>query len=1022
MMREMVVAAPLFSAASYTSMMLETDDEMKTKTETGMADVLPVAVSGIVEIPATAEQKNECVLDSTSPQHNPSKDKDTMITVCALLEGQADLAEEIVIKNRPSSFVETCPSLTNIAGMPSKLPTKEEKQWFVDPKPVWENQSKSKDILLPCASTKDEENKKEMVLLVPTCPRQTRNPGFPSVPQHSLQMGTFVPTSTPVSQPTTVYHEPDMISLLSCCTKTSYVEGLPSLMQPHINKNWAADHKPFAMTLPKMNKAIIEDIPYNEEIKVMPSLAQTCPKEAHIPGFPSLLEPTMIYNGSCSVTLLPSCPVVSTMAGFPSAQKADSKDWNISHLLLWEKKVKEDPAIILNNNKTQKDMEGVVSVLQSCPRKSKISGFPSVPNPRTISAVDMTNMVSLSCSTGSQIPGFPSSANSKDWTVSKEPLFEPRMKDKQVLLPGRCEKSGRAMRAMVSLAPSCPQKARVAGFPSHPNPPSVYATLDIISLSTMCPHTSKIPGFPSVVVDMSTEWVTEQGSLLKRLPNSCTIINTSSGKVKGVKNMVSFIPSCPKMSSIPGFPSIPNPKTVYYGLNIVNLLPLCPFVSSIPGFPSVEGPEKTEWVVELGSLMDRPQKKIPFRINSPPITKDNPHNMLALVPSCPRASKISGFPSCPRYSMISLVPVCPQICRLPGFASFEDASKFQWIDLHILFDRVHKKTDFAMHITNQDGEMAKMMLALAPSCPEASSIPGFPSAPQTKSKVKPNVISCVPCCCRVSSLKGFASLTPVTSTEWLSEIKPILIKPQMKRIDMIMNLAGQDQLYHDSIKGMMTLLTTCPKEARVRGFPSAQVVNRPPNMVSLYTSAPCVSCVPGFPSARMLSFEHVKIQTRQSKSLFDKQLNERHCLIATVPAKPKHEQDEMMCMVAMAPSCPHLTQLPGFPSILQLNPTEKETLATPAIPSAVKHTSQELPHLHSILNEEQNPGIPCTTVCSSSTELVNGEIYIVNTKATFRLSLSCFFSYFYYVCLHDSGEIQRRSKAKCRPFCRGWVS
>uniref|UniRef100_A0A3B4TJZ1 EH domain-binding protein 1-like protein 1 n=1 Tax=Seriola dumerili TaxID=41447 RepID=A0A3B4TJZ1_SERDU len=998
MIREMVSNAPLFPDAA---MMLDTDDEMKTKTEAEMADLLPTcpAVSGILEFPATAKQMNECLLDSESIQNNPSKDKEILITECALhLKGQADLAEQIVDKNKQSSIMETCPSMTNIAGMPSKLPVKEEKHWLIDQKPVWEKQSKMKEILLPCSSNEDEKNKKEMFFLVPSCPRQARNPGFPSVPQHSLQMGALLPTcpkycSTPVPQPTVVYHKSYMMSLLSSCPKKSSVEGFPSLTEHH--QGWATDHKAFGVTLPKMNIAVIEDRHYNEEMKAMSSLARTCPKEARFPGFPSALEPPVIYNGSGRISLLPSCPAVSSMAGFPSVQKADSKDWNTIHQPLWEKKIKKASVLILNNNKIHKDMKGVVSLAQSCPRKSNISGFPSVPKPRTMYVVDMTNMVSLicSCSKVSQIPGFPSSHYSKDWTMSKEPLFEPRMKEKQVSLPDICERVRRVMKAMVSLAPSCPKEARMPGFPSHPNPLSVYSTLDIISLSTMCSHVSKIPGFPSLVGDISVEWVTEKGTKLKRLPKREIILNTSNDNKKIMKNMISCVPSCPKVSSIPGFPAIPNPKTVYYGPNVVNLLPLCPLVSTVTGFASVEGHKEKGWVVELASLMHRPQKKTQFRINRSPITTDNLNNMIALVPSCPGASKISGFPSYPQYNMLSLVPVCSKVSSFPGFASFEGASKFQWLfDPHTLCDKRPKKTVFVIHSPNQDGETAKLMLAMVPSCPEASRIPGFPSAPQPKSKIEPNMISCVPCCCSVSSLKGFASMTTITSTEWLSETKPIVIKSQKKRADMIMGLAGQDQLYHNNIKSMVTLVTSCPKEARVWGFPSAQVVNRPPNMVSLYTSAPCVSCVPGFPSARMLSSEHIKIQTRttQGKSWFYKLRNEKICLISTVPAKHKHQQDEMKCMVAMTPSCPHLTQLPGFPSILQLNPTEKDKLATPVLPSAEKHTTQELPHeqsTQSYLNDTRIPGFPSTSVSSSSTELVHVEKFKDDAKQNVDLSV-----------------------------------
>ncbi|XP_042256472.1 uncharacterized protein ehbp1l1a isoform X2 [Thunnus maccoyii] len=1434
MMKEMVV--PSFSGAaintSLPSMMWNSYDEM-AKTEAGTVDMIPICptVSGIFEFP-DSKQINECLLDSQSTWEKPSNHDENINTECALhLKGHANLVEQKVgkksscptktsaqcvpyfvnpkIEYKQSTFLETCSSVTNIAGMPSKFPVNEN-HWLIDQKQLWEKPPKMKELSLACASKDDEKNKIRMVSLVPTCPREARNPGFPSVLQHNFvfhgssmvdiypccpnvssipgspsiseannrswvskqelllekkrktelvvmsvspkekdeieQMGALVPTCPKHScipgipsilQPTMSHRGSDMMSLLGSCPQTSCIEGIPSLVE-NLTKSWETDYKCVGVTLTKkINTVMIEDKPYNDEIKAMSALAPTCPKEASISGFPSAPEPTAIYNGSSGVNLLPSCPAVSSLAGFPSMQEADSKDWNTIHQTLWERENKKGSVLLLENNKIDKDMTGIISIVPSCPRESSIPGFPSVPQPRVIHVADMPRMVNLSssCSKMSRIPGFPSSDNSKEWAVSREPLFESRMKEKQVSLIDRCERDKRTMKTMFSLVPSCPKEAQTSGFPSHPNPLTMYCAPNIISLFSLCPQVSKIPGFPSVegnisvgwlteqgsllkrlpkkgvVFDMSNEnkkkmknmvfcvpscpkvssipgfpsipnpkavyygqnvvnllpscpqfstipgfpssdhskewavsreplfesrmkekqvslidrcerdkrtmktmfslvpscpkeartsgfpshpnpltmycapniislfslcpqvsnipgfpsveenisvgwvteqgsllkrlpkkgvvfdtsnenkkkmknmvfcvpscpkvssipgfpsipnpkavyygqnvvnllpscpqfstipgfpssdhskewavsreplfesrmkekqvslidrcerdkrtmktmfslvpscpkeartsgfpshpnpltmycapniislfslcpqvsnipgfpsveenisvgWVTEQGSLLKRLPKKGVVFDTSNENKKKMKNMVFCVPSCPKVSSIPGFPSIPNPKVVYYGLNVVNLLPLCPQVSTIPGFSSVEGHKEEGWVAELGLLMHKPQKNIRFRINSSPVNIDKPNNMFALVPSCPGASKIPGFPSVPQYNMLSLVPVCPKVSSFPGFASCEGASKLHWLsNPHTLYDKLPKETGFVIDGPNQDQETMKAMLALAPSCPEASRIPGFPSAPRTKSKIEPSMISFVHCCPSASNLKGFASMTTIPCTGWLTETKPVLIKPQRKnRVKMIMAHAGQQHVYCYNMKSMVTLVTSCPKEARVCGFPSAQVVNKPPNMVSLYTSAPCVSCVPGFPSARMLSSEGMNIQTMatHSKVLFEKLQNEKIVLIAKLPENYKH-QDEMKYMVAMASSCPHLTRIPGFPSNSQLNPTRKEKMTIPLPSSTEKHTLQELPHAQSTqsyLKEARIPGVPSTCISSPSEALAYEE-------------------------------------------------
>ncbi|TKS92541.1 Ras-related protein [Collichthys lucidus] len=1020
--KEMVAMVPSLPSStmitSLSSMMLDPDDEIKTTTEAGMADLFAFT--------ATTKQTNE--LDTQSTCDKPSKDNEIITTEGALYsKGHTDLVEQMVDKNsshpsaqvmpyyekrrrkekrvekeyKQSAFMETYPNMTNIAGMPSKLTIKEE-HWLLDQMPIWEKESKMKEILQPFPKKDDENNKKEAVLLVPTCPREARNQGFPSVPQHSLVFVDMYPdvsniSGTPsisdtnsrswVSQQEPLLEEkiktelitvspeekvktelmerlvpsfpnipdspslpePDMMNLLRSCYKTS-TEGIPSLMEDS-SKSWATDCKPLGVTqeITKNNTTMIEEISHNDEMTAITALAPTCSKEASIPGLASAIEPTVCYNEFSRVSLLPSCPTSSSMAGFPSVQKPDS------------------------------DM---VSLSSSCPQVTRIQGFPS-------------------------------SHNSEEWTRSREPLFEPRMKEKQMILIERHERDKRAMKEMVSLVPSCPKEARVSGFPSHPSPLTVCCAPNIISLFALCSQDSKIPGFPSFEGDMSVGWVTEKGSLLKSLPKKAIIFDTSNEKKKTMKNMVSCVPSCPEESSIPGFPSIPNRKIVYYGRNTVNLLHLCPQVSIIPGFSSVKGHKNKGWFAELGSLMRRHQKNIQFWINSSFISADDTNNMVALVPSCPEVSKIPGFPSAPRYSMLRLVPLCPKVSSLPGFTSFEGASKVQWLlDPHTLCDKPSKKTAFVIHSTNQDRDNFKTMLALAPTCPEASRIPGFPSAPQAKSKIEPNMISFVPCCPCASSLKGFASLTPSPNTGWLNETKRILIKE--KRAKVFMQLAGQEPLYCYNVHSMMTLVTSCPKEARVCGFPSAQIVNREPNMVSLYASAPCVSCVPGFPSARMLSAECTNIQTRttHSKSFFEKLQNEK--IFAKFQATHEHTQDEMQYMVAMAPSCPHLTRIPGFPSISQLNPTEKETMTTPSPCSTEKHTSQELPHAQSPQLCQEDTRIPdvfSTSFTNHSTALAYGETYSGRVVVTFTFPV-LFFHIFYYVCLLFMTEDRFRGGAK----------
>ncbi|XP_026184659.1 uncharacterized protein ehbp1l1a isoform X3 [Mastacembelus armatus] len=1019
------------------AMVLDSDDEIRTKTEAGVAVLLPTCptISRIFEFSATAEQTNECLLDSESTWNKPTKDNKIINTKSALhLKGHTSFVEQMVNINsshhvkpkteteyKQSTFLETCPIMTNIAGVPSKLAIKGKQHWLTDQRLIWEKQSKMKEILLSDSLKKNEKNK-EMPLLILCCPREARNPGFPSVQQHTIiydrpslvdiysccssvstipgspsvsevinrswvsqqdpllkkkmmspkekdeikQMEVLEPTipkhscipEIPAFSQSAVCDESDMVNLSIGCPKSSFAEGIPALEEHCLIKIWDTLYKPLVETPPKVNIVMIEDRVYSDELKAMSTLFQSCPKEASIPGFPSALEHTGIYSESSRVSVLLAA---SSMTGFP-LEKTNSKDWDTAHQSL--KGERDQKELLAENYKISLDVAKTISLALSCSGESHVTGFPSAPKARMIYAAVS---FSTSCSKVSQILGFPSSHSSKEWAVSREPLFQPRMKVRQVSLIYRCEIDNTAMKAMVSLVPTCPKKALLPGFPSHPSPLSGGCTPDIISLFTLRSQFSKIPGFPSVDGSMHVRWLTQNKPLLKRLPKKGIIFDTSNNNRKIMKNMVSCVPSCPKVSSIPGFPSIPKSNTVQSGLSVASLLPMCPLHSIIPGFSSVEGHKNKGWFAEMGSLMHRAQKNIKFRIHSSPISIDKSNNMISLVSSCPAVSKIPGFPSVPQFSMLRLVPVCPKVSTVPGFASFEVASKFHWLmDQQTLFNKLPKDT---VVIHNRSQETVNAMLHLAPSCPEASRIPGFPSFPQTKSKTETKMISLVPCCTSASSVKGFASMSTVHSTRWLSETKPILIKPQKKRAASIIALAKQDKQYC-YIKSMVTLVTSCPKQARIYGVPSA---DRPPDMVSLYTSVPWVSCMPGFPSANTLSSEFINMQTRttHSKPLFEKLQNEKIFLIAKFPTKHKH--DEIKYMVAMAPSCPHLTQIFGFPSVSLWKPTGKQTVTSSTFSSA--SALKELPHVQSTLTylkDSRIPGVPPTLIRSSSTELAYG--------------------------------------------------
>nr|XP_057923814.1 uncharacterized protein ehbp1l1a isoform X4 [Doryrhamphus excisus] len=686
------------------------------------------------------------------------------------------------------------PNTTAIPGMPSKLGFID-KKWPMKEWQHWRKPSKKQNQVFQPYTFKDIEKNKGMVLLVPTCPAKARHPGFPYVTQRR-----------------------SMVALYPCCPRVSSIAGTASFCQAN-DRYWLSQTE--ALLEKTTRTVMMKDIPVNNVMEAMTLLTPACPKQACIPGIPSSLTPTVIFSASSAVNLLPSCPSTSSVAGCPSLLQANSKDWDtigISHCLRNRRKQMESGLLLVDDSNLVKHQKGDISLLQCCPKHSRVPGFPSAQQQGTPTDSSMISLA-RSCPKTSAIAGFPSFDQTEECFISRDELFKSRMCENKILSMGIFPKDTGTMKKMSSLVPSCPKEARAPGFPSHPNPPDAYCAPNMISLYTLCSHVSNIAGFASVDGGDSNAWLIGKEALLTRTSTKAFICDKTNNYKKQMKNMLFLAPTCPKASSITGLPSNPHPS-VHYGPNMVNLLPLCPLVSNVLGFSSVEEHKEERWLLDQGSLVQKVQKNTRLWIDSKPVHRDK----------------------------------------------------------------------------------AKNMFAMAPSCPQASRIQGFPSSPQSKT----NMISLQACCPKSSCVEGFASLTKSPVTRWVNETKPILITVHRERADVISALAGHK---HSNNNNTVRMLTSCPKKARISGFPSAHVVNKTPHMVSLYTSLPCISRVPGFPSARMLSFDASDQAHNHTSFLFMEQKNEKKMHIASYVLESHEEMKHMLCL---ASSSPHHTRIYGW--------------------------------------------------------------------------------------------------------------
>ncbi|XP_042184403.1 uncharacterized protein LOC112260080 isoform X2 [Oncorhynchus tshawytscha] len=842
----------------------------------------------------------------------------------------------------PSIVSLSCPKVSSIAGFPSRQQTNR-KDWHTDlpedHQPLWEKKMKVKPVVIMERSEIDKESMKGIVALVPSCPKMSLVPGFPTIPQ-----------------PKEVYYGPSMIRL--SCPKVSRIAGFPSRQQTDRN-DWHTDqpedHQPlWEKQMKKMMLLMEISEKQKQDMKEMLALVPSCPKVARIPGFPSVPQPKVVYYGPSIVNLLPLCPKVSSIAGFPSRQRTDSKDWHTDlpedHQPLWEKKMKVKPVVIMERSEIDKEsMKGIVALVPSCPKMSLVPGFPTVPQPKEV--YYGPSMIRLSCPKVSRIAGFPSrqQTDRKDWHTDQpedhQPLWEKQMKKKMMLLIEISEKQKQDMNEMLALVASCPKVARIPGFPSVPQPKVVYYGPSMIGLS--CPKVSSIAGFPSRQQTDSKDWHTDlpedhQPLWEKNMKvKPVVIMEISEIDKESMKGIVALVPSCPKMSLVPGFPSVPQPKEFYYGPSIVNLLPLCPKVSSIAGFPSRQRTDKHYWHTDLPEdhqpLWEKHMEVKPVVITErSEIDKAEMKGIVSLVPSCPKVARTPGFPSVPQPKEVYYGPSiiclsCPNVSSIAGFPSNQQTEGKDWHtappkEHQPLWEKQMKKLILLMEISEKDKQEMKGMVDLVPSCPTAASIPGFPSAPHPKAEVDISMLSLVPTFPKVSSLPGFASTEGATYLD----PKPMFELLEKKKENILPEDGSIEDI--DKTRAMVALVPCCTEAAGIPSFPCAPQPKKEVNSVDFTQSCPKISSLPGLPTTakvptgnsqveqkplfeKTLKDETIRIQDRSAEFKGNmKNLVARESLTPGFLSLPQPKAMEEQTMSALHPSCTNESTVAGLPS------------------------------------------------------------------------------------------------------------
>ncbi|XP_031688358.1 uncharacterized protein LOC109897114 isoform X3 [Oncorhynchus kisutch] len=676
------------------------------------------------------------------------------------------------------------------------------------------------------------------------------------------------------------------------------------------------------------------------------------------------------------VSLPPSCLRVASAPGFLSTQASCSEAQleyrPVDNSILWEMPRKDGSELSIERSKEKRDtVRGMADMVSSCPSTVSIPGFlsPHLSKEAKLEREPSMADLMLSCPRLAGTLGFPSlESQVKECTINIEAIWEkpPKGKKRMAFMStphlDRLNEDKELMKHMVALVPSCPTTTSIPGFPSAPHPKAeVYPSM--LSLVPACLKVSSPPGFASTGGATTLEWLVNPKSMFEHLQkdkenkeeNVFPKYRSKEHNEK-VKAMVAMVSCVSDVSTIPGFPSAPHPKTEV-GPSSVHLVPSCTKVFSLPGFPSIEKDRWAGWVVDQGPLLKRPLKErkviidsskadqeemktnVPLRLSCPHAARipgfpsvPQPDRMIilpacskassevALVPSCPTAASIPGFPSAPHpkaeveLSMLSLVLACPKMSSLPGFASTDGATALEWlVDPTSMFEHLQKKKEEEENILPKVIGKTKAMVALVPCCPEEGRIPSFRSAPQPKREL--NSVDLTRSCPKSSSLPGFPSTANVQTGDWHVEQKPLFEKKLKDKTVIIKDRSPEDRA------NRVSLAPSCPCESLTSGFPFFTQLKaiEEQTVFSLMRACPSESREPGLPSrqpselARTQGEESVSsMQPMWEKPLKD---NRSEDMVLSKPDLSSAVGDEnLKTLLALVPSCLEAASFPGFPS------------------------------------------------------------------------------------------------------------
>ncbi|XP_075943290.1 uncharacterized protein ehbp1l1a isoform X10 [Anarhichas minor] len=771
----------------------------------------------------------------------------------------------------------------------------------------------------------------KMVDLTPSCSRSASIPGFPSA----------------------LKREPNMTCLLPICPRISRIPGLASAGAVNGFENNVWDSCSLWKKHLQIKEAFVSHMSCVQEqavtdtnmVKVMVAMLPTCSRKASVPGLPS----APLHKASATpsmASLLPTCPKQTMVAGMPGRQgvMAYNDSWHILREFILDRPLRSNPTLI--QEKSHEDKEHMVDMLQSCPWKETIPGFPSVPRKEPIMpSVPFAPSQDPNFPRKNRVIGFiskePVGAQGEGLDITRQMLIGNPLSKGKVFIPDNYPGTSqdldkRELVSTVAVFPSYPVRTCLVGMPKGPQ----KLLPSIISIVPICPKQTQIPGMLSQnqIISDNKDWHALRRLIIKR-PENKTQVHLVQWILKDTdipKDMVDMLTSCPNKANIFGLPSAPQEPSM------VNIMPSYPIHSGVPGWPSKTGQKFclsscNEWFASKILHWDSPFIIKEVQILNAVLCFDinTAESMSSILPSCPKNVSAPGFPSALTLTitdgptMVNLLPSCTKESRVPGMPLRDTSKQSERLmeSKPLLLPR--EKSAVKLHLLDvnvfySDCDMIINMVSILPSCPQIACLPGFPSVPCQVLADIPSMINLLPTCPRHSSVCGIPSryYSYSDEAEWNVYKMPAWERP--------LRNPGRLSVIHDhkmyftekAVKVMVSILPPCPKHSFMPGIPSKAgerqveaVMREPQSMLKTVATFPKHSKIPGLPAKNTAKDSDGWYVDKDVvwKSSFNRRYGVVH---QDFTVKDTSYRDKEI-MLSMLPSCPRQALNPGFPSAPQ---------------------------------------------------------------------------------------------------------